>query len=112
MDSGHTCIRGPGDVLIADYKIIFQIGERWFLRERHGSQRISGTSSGAVDFAQHMNPNNKLSGACAFLKRHRQIGVPIHSCGELSYSVRGLIAFNQGNSISLRYRQKRQRSQA
>ncbi len=50
-----------GNVLCSTDEVVLESGEGWFLRERHGSQAVTGTSRGAAHAAQHMDPEDHFA---------------------------------------------------
>ncbi len=49
------------NVFRSAYEVVFEGGEGWFLRERHGSQAVSGTSRGAGHAAEHVDPEDHFA---------------------------------------------------
>lgn len=61
VDARHTGIGRACNVFIANDEIVFEVRESWFLRERHGSQAVTGTSRGAGHAAQHVDPEDHFA---------------------------------------------------
>lgn len=48
------------DVSVTADEVILYVTERWFLRERPGSQTITGTSRKTIHVSQEMYPEDRL----------------------------------------------------
>ena len=56
-------IASPGlfvDVSVAADKVVLYVTQRWFLRERPGSQAIASTSCKTIHVSQDMYPEDRL----------------------------------------------------
>lgn len=61
MPTGFTGVRLIGNVFGSANEVVLEGGEGWFLRERHGSQAVTGTSRCAAHAAQHMDPEDHFA---------------------------------------------------
>lgn len=59
--SRFATIRLISNIFRSADEIVFEGGVGWFLRERHGSQAIAGTSRGAGHAAQHVDPEDHFA---------------------------------------------------
>jgi hypothetical protein len=63
-------------VLVAAYKFVFQQTKNRFLRERHGSQAVSGASSKTIELADHVDPENEFILRNRLLLRFIEVSAP------------------------------------
>src|SRR5215470_12346024 len=81
--AGGTSISLARDVPITADKVVLEHGKGGVRRERHGSQAIASASSRAVDFTQHVDPEDELAFLSGCILSLLQRLVPVYVVRQL-----------------------------